>query len=136
MPIAEYVNAEMIVANSQQPTANSPPQTEAEMRHMVAHLQPGDRIEVDHEVKVGMTRWHTQTVGTVVRTDRIRHSLHFNRNFDDKVWSDIIVLKRDDGELTTVTIDEFTRVRVLESGGPPPTTPQQGPKQMDMAGGE
>ena len=95
--------------------ANSPTQSEGEMRHLVAHLQPGDRIEVDHEVKVGQTRWHTQTVGTVVRTDRLRHSLHFNRNFDDKVWSDIIVLKRDDGELTTVTVDEFTRVRVLEA---------------------
>jgi hypothetical protein len=103
------------MANSQQSTADSPPQSEAEMRYRVAQLQPGDRIEVDHEVKVGMTRWHTKTVGEVVRTDRLRHSLHFDRNFDDKVWSDIIVLKREDGELTTVTVDEFTRVRVLES---------------------
>ena len=30
------------------------------------------------------------------------------RNFDDKVISDIIVLKRDGGELTTVTLDEFS----------------------------
>ena len=124
------------MANSQQLTASSLPQTEAEMRYVVAHLQPGDRIEVDHEVKVGLTRWHTQTVGTVVRTDRLRHSLHFNRNFDDKVFSDIIVLKRDDGELTTVTVDEFTRVRALEQGDPPPTSSQQGPKQTDMAGVE
>jgi hypothetical protein len=85
------------------------------MRQLVASLKPGDRIEVDHEVKVGLTRWHTQTAGTVVRTDRIRHSLHFDRNFDDKVWSDIIVLRREDGELTTITVDEFTRVRLLEN---------------------
>src|SRR5687768_13838353 len=124
------------MANSQESTANSPPQTEAEMRYLVAHLQPGDLIEVDHEVKVGLTRWNTTTVGTVVRTDRIRHSLHFNRSFDDKVFSDIIVLKREDGELTTVTVDEFTRVRGLESGGPPPTVPRQGPMQIDMAGAE
>ena len=101
------------MANSQQPTADSPPQSEAEMRYLVAHLHPGDRIEIDHEVKVGMTRWHTKTVGEVVRTDRLRHSLHFDRNFDDKVWSDIIVLRREDGELTTVTVDEFTRIRML-----------------------
>jgi hypothetical protein len=102
------------MADSQQSAAGSFDQTEAEMRYLVAHLQPGDKIEVDHEVKVGMTRWHTQTVGTVVRTDRLRHSLHYDRNFDDKVWSDIIVLRRDDGELTTITVDEFTRIRVLE----------------------
>jgi hypothetical protein len=85
------------------------------MRYLFTQLQPGDKIEVDHEVKVGMTRWHTKTAGEVVRTDRLRHSLHFDRNFDDKVWSDIIVLKRDDGELTTITVDEFTRVRVLDA---------------------
>jgi hypothetical protein len=29
------------------------------------------------------------------------------------VYSDLIVLRRDDGELTTVTIDEFSRLRRL-----------------------
>jgi hypothetical protein len=122
------------MANSQQPIANSATQTEAEMRYLVAHLQPGDKIEVDHEVKVGMTRWHTHTVGTVVRTDRLRHSLHYDRNFDDKVWSDIIVLQRDDGELTTITVDEFTRVRVLEPARGSASTPvDEAPNQMDAS---
>ena len=89
-------------------------QTETEMRWLVAQLEPGDRVVVDHEVKVGLTRWHTQTTGTVVRTQRRRHSLHHDRNFDDKVWSDIIVLRREDGELTTVTVDEFTQISRLD----------------------
>ena len=89
-------------------------QTEAETRFLVAQLQPGDQIVVDHEVKVGQTRWHTETTGEVVETTRRRHSLHFDRNFDDRVWSDMILLRRADGELTTVTVDEFTRVRRAE----------------------
>jgi hypothetical protein len=76
-------------------------------------LRPGDRVEIDHEVKVGFRTWHTTTAGTVVRTDRRRHGLHNRRNFDDKVYSDIIVLARDDGELTTVTLDEFSDLRKL-----------------------
>jgi hypothetical protein len=80
-------------------------------RNLFAELQPGDRIEVIHEVKVGLKVWTTRTIGTVVRTDRRRHGLHFRRNLDDKVWSDIIILKRDDGEQTTVTVDEFTDLR-------------------------
>ena len=44
----------------------------------------------------------------MVSTERRRHGLHFRRNLDDKVFSDMIVLKRDDGELTTVTMDEYT----------------------------
>ena len=77
-------------------------------------LQPGDRVELVHEVKVGFRDWTSKTVGTVVSKERRRHSRHFDRNFDDEVYSDLIVLKRDDGELTTVTIDEFTELRVLE----------------------
>ena len=76
-------------------------------------LQPGDRVEVIHEVKVGFRTWSSRTTGTVVSKDRRRHSLHFNRNFDDKVYSDVLVLKRDDGELTTITLDEFSELRKL-----------------------
>ena len=76
-----------------------------------ASLQPGDRVEVKHEVKVGFRNWTSQTLGTVVSKDRRRHALHFNRNFDDKVYSDVLILRRDDGELTTVTLDEFSELR-------------------------
>ena len=78
-------------------------------------LQPGDRVELEHVVKVGFRSWNTRTVGTVVSTERQRHSLHYNRNFDDKVFSDLILLKRDDGELTTVTLDEFSTLKLLGS---------------------
>jgi hypothetical protein len=61
-----------------------------------ASLQPGDRVEVTHEVKVGFRNWNAKTLGTVVAKDRRRHSLHFNRNFD---------------ELTTITLDEFSELR-------------------------
>ena len=76
-------------------------------------LQPGDRVEVIHEVKVGFRTWSSRTTGTVVSKDRRRHSLHFGRNFDDKVYSDVLILKRDDGELTTITLDEFSELRKL-----------------------
>ena len=76
-----------------------------------ATLQPGDRVEVTHEVRVGFRHWSTRTLGTVVSKDRRRHSLHFRRNFDDKVFSDVLILRRDDGELTTVTLDEFSELR-------------------------
>ena len=76
-------------------------------------LQPGEQLEVEHTVKVGFKSWKTVTVGTVVSTERQRHSLHYDRNFDDKVYSDTILLKRDDGELTTVTLDEFSTLKKL-----------------------
>ncbi len=82
-------------------------------RPAVNDLKTGDRVEIDHEVKVGSQRWRTLTVGTVERIERRRHGLHFRRNPDDKVYSDLIVLKLADGSLTTITIDEYTRLNKL-----------------------
>lgn len=76
-----------------------------------ASLAPGDRVEVTHQVRIGFREWYAKTIGTVVTKDRRRHSLHFNRNFDDKVYSDVLILRRDDGELTTITLDEFSELR-------------------------
>jgi hypothetical protein len=53
------------------------------------------------------------TEGTVERTERRRHGLHTRRNPDDKVYSDLIVLRRDDGELTTVTLDAYSELERL-----------------------
>ena len=85
---------------------------EYQSRSLYLELQPGDRVEVAHGVTVGSSaKWSTTTVGKVLRTERRRHGLHFRRNADDKVYSDVLILARDDGELTTVTIDEYTRLR-------------------------
>ena len=86
-------------------TSNELPRTRLE------ELKVGDRISVEHAVTVGQKRWTTTTTGVVVRTERRRHGLHHRRNPDDKVFSDAILLELPDGELTTVTIDEFTTVR-------------------------
>jgi hypothetical protein len=87
---------------------------EYQSRSLYEQLQPGDRVEVVHGVTVGSSaKWSTTTVGTVLRRERRRHGLHFRRSADDKVYSDVLILSRDDGELTTVTMDEFTRIRKL-----------------------
>jgi hypothetical protein len=82
-------------------------------RDVLNSLQVGDRIEVVHEVKIGLKVWHTSTVGTVEKVTRRRHGLHFRRNPDDKVFSDEITLRLDDGALSTVSIDEFSEVKRL-----------------------
>ena len=87
---------------------------ERESRKLYNDLEPGDRVEVVHGVTVGSSAaWTTTTTGRVLRRERRRHGLHFRRNPDDKVYSDVLILARDDGELTTVTMDEFTRLKKL-----------------------
>jgi hypothetical protein len=83
----------------------------SEIRAQFDELKVGDRVEVEHVVTVGQKSWTAKTTGTVVRTERRRHGLHFQRNPDDKVFSDIILLELPDGELTSVSVDEFTAIR-------------------------
>ncbi len=85
--------------------------TPTHTRELFDELKPGDRIEVEHTVTVGQQSWPARTAGSVVRTERRRHGLHFERNHDDKVFSDVILLEQPDGELTSVTMDEFTVLR-------------------------
>jgi len=94
---------------------NMPPEATQTRRLLPDQLTPGDRLEVEHTVTVGRKKWTTRIVGKVVRTERRRHGLHFRRNFDDKVLSDVILLELPDGELTTVALDEFTVVRPVGS---------------------
>jgi hypothetical protein len=86
-------------------------QTEQASRALYEELQPGDRVKVEHDVTVGSTgSWRSTTTGRVLRRERRRHGLHFRRNGDDKVYSDVLILVRDSGEHTTITMDEFTHL--------------------------
>ena len=89
------------------------PAIEPTSRERLNSLAPGDRVEVKHQVKVGQKIWDTQVIGTVERVERRRHGLHFRRQYDDKVFSDLVVLKLADGTLSTITIDEFTDLRKI-----------------------
>jgi len=75
-------------------------------------LRPGDRVKITQRIKVGLTIWTTTVTGTVERTERRREGLDVKRNFDDKAFADLIILKKDGpaGEETTIAMDEFTRI--------------------------
>jgi hypothetical protein len=88
---------------------------EAEMRQLYVDLQPGDFVEIVHHIKIGFKEHSTHTVGVVVKKERRRSGMDggFARHWDDKYWFDHLTLRKDDGELTTVTMDEYTDLRRL-----------------------
>ena len=88
-------------------------------RRLFEQLRPGDRVAVEHQVRVGFRSWKVRTEGTVVQTRRVRHGLHYRRNWDDPAYADQIVLRRDDGELTVVTLDEYTTLELLQRADEP-----------------
>ena len=75
-------------------------------------LKPGDHIKITQRIKVGLKIWTTTVTGTVERTERRREGLATQRNFDDKAFADVILLKKDGltGEETTLAMDEYTHI--------------------------
>jgi hypothetical protein len=75
-------------------------------------LRPGDHVKITQRVKVGLKVWTTTVTGSVERIERRREGLAVKRNFDDKAFADLIVLKKDGAvaEETTVALDEFTQI--------------------------
>ncbi len=75
-------------------------------------LRTGDRVKITQRIKVGLKIWQTNVTGTVERTERRRNGLAVKRNFDDKAFTDLIILKKDGeaGEETTIAMDEYTHI--------------------------
>lgn len=86
---------------------------EARMRRLYLELQPGDRVHVVHHMKIGFREYESRTSGIVVSKERRECGMEggWRRNWDDRYWFDHLVLRKDDGELTTVTIDEYTEIQ-------------------------
>lgn len=75
-------------------------------------LKTGDRVKITQRIKVGLKIWTTTVSGTVEKIARRREGLIVKRNFDDKAFADVILLKKDGpaGDETTITMDEWTQV--------------------------
>jgi len=75
-------------------------------------LRPGDHVRITQRIKVGLRVWQTTVTGTIERTERRRNGIGVKRNFDDKAFTDVILLKKDGaaGEETTVAMDEYTHI--------------------------
>lgn len=85
----------------------------AQLSQTFDNLTLGDLVEVVHEVKVGSRIWNTTTRGTVVKKERLRHGLHHRRSSDDQVFRDQVVLRKESGERTTLSLDEFTELKKI-----------------------
>jgi hypothetical protein len=53
--------------------------------------------------------------GTVVRCGQSKTGSWFAHSKDHKLWLDRVELRKDDGELVVVNLDQYSRVEVLGS---------------------
>lgn len=71
---------------------------------------PGTRVRVTQQMPQTHTVWSTRVEGTVVRWRQDRTGSWFAHGKDDKVWLDRLELRRDDGELVTLNLDQWSMI--------------------------
>jgi len=78
-------------------------------------LQPGQRVRVRHKVRIGSSAaWEVLVEGVVEQVERMPTGLHTDRVPEDDVWVTTLLIRKDDGELTRLTIDQFSTVEAVQ----------------------
>ena len=79
---------------------------------LVIQLKPGTRVKVTQQIAARDYAWTTEVQGTVVQYQQKQTGSWFAHSKNDKLWLDRLVLKKTDGEITTLNLDEFSVVEV------------------------
>ena len=75
-------------------------------------LVPGARVKITQQIPARHYAWSSDVRGTVVEFEQKQTGSWFAHSKNDKLWLDRLVLKKDDGEITTLNLDAFTRIDI------------------------
>jgi hypothetical protein len=95
------------------PSATRP--VDPELAALLRALQPGQRIRVTQTVRVGSRQWPTTVTGTFRDVNFLATGLATDRVPEDDIVVVTVHFTKDNGELSSIAIDEQTRIERLAS---------------------
>ena len=81
-----------------------------EVTEVLKNLKPGQRIRITQHVRVGVQEWSTTITGTFRDVDYLVTGLSTDRVPEDDVVVVAVHFIKDNGELSSVTLDEHSEV--------------------------
>ena len=106
--------------------------TLAAIRH---RLRPGARVRVIQQIAARHYAWGTAHEGIVVKYAQKQTGSWYAHSRGDKLWLDRLVLRKDDGEVFTFNLDEYTHLDILAdapAAAPAPTEPNVPPVESPV----
>jgi hypothetical protein len=76
-------------------------------------LRPGVRVKVTQQIAARHYTLPTDIVGTIVSYEQRPTGSWYAHGKNDKLWLDRLTLRKEDGEITTLNLDEFTHIELL-----------------------
>jgi hypothetical protein len=75
-------------------------------------LVPGAKVKVTQQIAARHYALPTVITGTVVDYSQKETGSWFAHSRDDKLWLDRLQIRKSDGELTTLILDEYSHIEV------------------------
>lgn len=85
-------------------------------------LRPGARVKITQQIAARHYSWNTEILGTVVSYEQKPTGSWYAHSRDDKLWLDRLTIRKADGELTTLNLDEYTHIEIVDENGNPSRT--------------
>jgi hypothetical protein len=76
-------------------------------------LRPGVRVKVTQQIAARDYALTSEVRGTILDYEQKPTGSWFAHSKGDKLWLDRLRLRKDDGELTTLNLDEYSRIEIL-----------------------
>lgn len=76
-------------------------------------LRPGARVRVTQQIAARHYALTGEVTGTVVTYEQQQTGSWFAHSKDDKLWLDRLTVRKDDGELTMLNLDDYSHIEVL-----------------------
>lgn len=75
-------------------------------------LKPGAKVKVTQQIAGRDYTWSTEVRGTVLEYNQKPTGSWFAHSDGDKLWLDRLKIRKDDGELMTLNLDEYTHIEI------------------------
>ena len=82
-----------------------------------SELRPGVRVKITQQIAARHYSWNTDVIGTIVSFEQKPTGSWYAHSRDDKLWLDRLTIRKDDGEITTLNLDEFTHIELVDEHG-------------------
>lgn len=76
-------------------------------------LTPGTRVRITQQVPRLTGTFSSVVEGEVVRAGRQKTGSWYAHSEDDKLWLDRVELRKPDGELVVLNLDQYSRIEPL-----------------------
>jgi hypothetical protein len=97
-----------------EPIPSSTRNLSPELSALLRSLKPGQRIRITQTVRVGLQEWQTTVTGRFRAVNYLETGLATQRVRADDIVVVLVRFTKDNGELSSITVDEHTNVEALE----------------------